>query len=59
MARPLHIYTDGVPESGHILHDYLNYILGEDGQDIVPEVGYVRLNLVDENLVTDQLGRLG
>lgn len=58
MARPLHIYTNGVPEKGHILNDYFNYIFSEEGQDIVPEVGYVRLNLVDEDLITNQVAKL-
>jgi phosphate transport system substrate-binding protein len=58
LARPLHIYTDGVPESGNVVNDYLKYILGEDGQDIVPVVGYVRLSLVDANLSTTQLAKL-
>jgi phosphate transport system substrate-binding protein len=58
MARPLHIYTDGVPESDDVISDYLKYILGEDGQDIVPEVGYVRLSLVDTNLANSQLAKL-
>jgi len=58
MARPLHIYTDDVPESGTVINDYLQYVLGEEGQDIVPEVGYVRLSLVNENLITEQLEKL-
>jgi len=58
MARPLHIYTNDVPESGNVINDYLQYILGEEGQSIVPEVGYVRLSLVDEDLATDQLALL-
>jgi phosphate transport system substrate-binding protein len=58
MARPLHIYTDGVPESDHVINDYLQYVLSEDGQDVVPLVGYVRLSLVDEDLITDQLALL-
>jgi phosphate transport system substrate-binding protein len=58
MARPLHIYTDGVPSSDHVIYEYLNYIFSEEGQDIVPDVGYVRLNLVDEDLLTDQLAKL-
>ncbi len=62
MARPLHIYTDGVPspesERGAAVHDYLAFVLGEDGQAIVPELGYVRLSLVDPSLVTSQLARL-
>jgi phosphate transport system substrate-binding protein len=58
MARPLHIYTDGIPEEGNVINDYLKYIFSEDGQDIIPEVGYVRLNLVDNNLITSQLAKL-
>ena len=58
MARPLHIYTDGVPESDSIINDYLEYILGEDGQAIVPEVGYVKLELVDSTLASIQLSKL-
>jgi phosphate transport system substrate-binding protein len=58
IARPLHIYTNDIPESGNVINEYLNYILGEDGQAIVPEVGYVQLSLVDDNLVTNQLAQL-
>jgi phosphate transport system substrate-binding protein len=58
IARPLHIYTDGIPTSGNIINDYLQYILSDDGQDIVPEVGYVKLSLVDQNLATSQLAKL-
>lgn len=46
ITRPLHIYTDDIPsgetqESQAVL-DYLRYIFSEDGQSVVPEVGYVR-----------------
>jgi len=58
IARPLHIYTNGIPKNDNIINDYLSYILSEEGQDIVPEVGYVRLSLVNENLITDQLSKL-
>jgi len=58
MARPLHIYTDGIPEEGDIINDYLTYILGEEGQAIVPEVGYVKLELVDSTLAGTQLAKL-
>ena len=58
MARPLHIYTNGVPDSGDVINDYLKYILSEEGQDLVPEVGYVRLSLVDESLISEQLAKL-
>ncbi len=63
MARPLHIYTDGIPsmdsETGKAIREYLKYILSEEGQSIVPQVGYVRLSLVDATIVTAQLARLG
>jgi phosphate transport system substrate-binding protein len=58
MARPLYIYTNGIPESGDVINDYLNYILSEEGQDLVPEVGYVRLSLVDDTLVSTQLDKI-
>ena len=58
MARPLHIYTDGIPDSDNVISDYLKYILGEDGQDIIPQVGYVKLSLVASNLASDQLAKL-
>ena len=58
MARPLHIYTDEVPETGSVINDYLTFVLGEEGQEIVSEVGYVKLDLVDQNLVTNQLAKL-
>jgi phosphate transport system substrate-binding protein len=58
MARPLHIYTDGIPGQDDIINEYLRYVLGDEGQAIVPEVGYVRLSLVSQNLVTSQLAKL-
>lgn len=57
MARPLHIYTDGVPDSNDVISDYLKYILDE-GQDIVLQVGYVKLSLVNTNLASNQLEKL-
>jgi phosphate transport system substrate-binding protein len=39
LSRPLHIYTDGVPSPGTPINDYLRFILGEEGQSVVPEVG--------------------
>jgi len=58
MSRPLHIYTDGVPEEGTSLNNYLRFVLGSEGQNIVPEVGYVKLGLVDQSLLTEQLAKL-
>lgn len=63
MARPLHIYTDGMPKSDggekeQAVNKYLKYVLSEEGQDIVPEVGYVRLSLVDSTLASSQLAKL-
>ena len=58
MARPLHIYTDGVQDKTNPVYDYLKFILGPNGQSFVPEVGYVKLELADENLAATQLNRL-
>jgi phosphate transport system substrate-binding protein len=62
MARPLHIYTDGVPgpngsERQKSVNEYLRFILGR-GQELVQEIGYVQLDLVDPDLVADQLAKL-
>ena len=58
LARPLHIYTDGIPKTDNSVNEYLRYILSEEGQSIVPTVGYVKLSDVNEKLVTDQLAKL-
>ncbi|MGA1822705.1 MAG: PstS family phosphate ABC transporter substrate-binding protein [Thermoplasmatota archaeon] len=58
MARPLHIYTDGIPESGDVRNDYLQYVFSEEGQSIVPEVGYVKLELVSQSLLNEQRTQL-
>lgn len=58
LSRPLHIYTDGIPEEGDIVNDYLRFILSEEGQSIVPEVGYVKLGLVDQNMLATQRAKL-
>jgi phosphate transport system substrate-binding protein len=58
MARPLHIYTDGIPEEGSVVNDYLKFVFSDEGQGIVPEVGYVRLSLVDPSLITNQAAKL-
>jgi phosphate transport system substrate-binding protein len=62
MARPLHIYTDGMPDEttpkGKAIAEYLRFILSDEGQDLVPEVGYVKLDLVDANLLESQRAKL-
>ncbi len=62
MARPLFIYTNGIPdkttEKGKAINEYLKYILSDAGQDIVTEVGYVKLALVDPTIITRQLAKL-
>jgi phosphate transport system substrate-binding protein len=59
MARPLFIYTNGVPATGSVINKYLRYVFSDKGQDVVPVVGYVRLSLVDQTLITTQLAKLG
>ncbi len=58
MSRPLHIYTDSVPETGSTINDYLSYVLSEDGQEIVPEVGYVKVGDIKPGLLQEQQSRL-
>ncbi len=58
MARPLHIYTDGVPETGSVINEYLQYVFSNEGQAIIPEVGYVKLSLVDQSLIDNQVALL-
>ena len=62
MARPLHIYTNGVPtnstDKGKAINAYLKYILSEQGQNIVPQVGYVKVSLVDPTIIPAQLSKL-
>ena len=47
-----------------VLIDYLSnrdevkYILSDEGQEIVTEVGYVQLDLVDTSLISNQLTKL-
>ncbi|MBS3816623.1 MAG: substrate-binding domain-containing protein [Candidatus Thermoplasmatota archaeon] len=59
LSRPLHIYTDGVPEEGSTINDYLRYVLSEEGQSIVPGVGYIKVGDVSPGLLQHQLDRLG
>lgn len=62
MARPLHIYTNGVPstssDKGKAINAYLKYILSEKGQNMVPEVGYIKVSLVDPTIIPAQLSKL-
>ncbi|MFQ6058680.1 MAG: phosphate ABC transporter substrate-binding protein [Anaerolineae bacterium] len=41
VARPLYMYTDGQPTG--MIKDYLDWILSEEGQRIVAELGFVPL----------------
>jgi len=62
MARPLHIYTNGIPnkstDKGKAINQYLNYILSDEGQNLVPDVGYVKVSLVDPTIMPAQLEKL-
>lgn len=50
LGRPIFMVTDGKPAAGSALHEYFTYAMNE-GQDIVPEVGYVAL---DEAVLNEQ-----
>ena len=63
MARPLHIYTNGKPtlsdKRTSAIHAYIEFVLSEEGQELVPFVGFVKLDLVNATLRSDQLRSLG
>jgi phosphate transport system substrate-binding protein len=62
IARPLYIYTNGIPdtttEKGQAINEYLQYVLSDEGQDIVLELGYVKLDLVDPSVIIYQRAKL-
>lgn len=62
MARPLHIYTNGIPnnstDKGKAINAYLKYILSEEGQNLAPEVGYIKVSLVDPTILSTQRAKL-
>jgi phosphate transport system substrate-binding protein len=41
IARPLYMYTNGQPEG--VIRDYLQWIMGAEGQAIVQELGFIPL----------------
>lgn len=47
LTRPLHVYTDGVPQGNetksNVIRDYLSFILSDEGQSVVPDIGYVKV----------------
>ena len=62
IARPLHIYTNGIPnkstDKGKAINEYLKFILSEEGQNLVPEIGYVKLSLVDPTIIPTEIEKL-
>lgn len=59
LSRPIFIYTDGVPEEGSTINEYMRYVLSEDGQSIVPQVGYVKVEDVTPGVLQEQKDALG
>ncbi len=51
VTRPIHIYTDGIPDgsddTSQALRDYLQFVLSEEGQSQAPDVGYVKVSDFD------------
>lgn len=52
LARPLFFYTNGAPSG--VLLDYLEWVLGEEGQTLLEEIGFFRVNQlqVEQNELT-------
>ncbi len=42
IARDLYMYTDGQPEG--LLKEYLDWIMSDEAQEIVAELGFVPVN---------------
>lgn len=57
LSRPIFMVTDGVPQRGTILYDYLAYGLHpEGGQRLIADVGYVPLDEATRNDLRTRLG---
>jgi phosphate transport system substrate-binding protein len=54
ISRYLYIYTDDIPEGA--IADYIKFILSNEGQDIVDNVGYIKL---PNSIISEQQNNLG
>lgn len=45
IARPLYMYTNGQPTG--VIHDYLEWIMGPEGQHVVQDLGFIPLQQGD------------
>jgi phosphate transport system substrate-binding protein len=41
IARPLFMYTNGYPELGSAVYQFVTLYLSEDGQEIIDEIGFI------------------
>ena len=55
MARPIFVYTDDLGSKKSTVAKYLQYVFSDEGQKIVPEVGYVPVKDVDPDLDSKQI----
>ncbi|MBS7619211.1 PstS family phosphate ABC transporter substrate-binding protein [Candidatus Bathyarchaeota archaeon] len=53
ISRFLYVYTNGVPEGA--VKDYIKFMLSSEGQNIVEQVGYIK---VPQEILTEQLNKL-
>ena len=58
MARPLHMYTDAYADNRDAVEGYIAFALSDEGQEVVDEVGYVKIALVDSDLLESQRSML-
>ncbi len=56
LSRPLYIYTASDIQGP--VYDYIRYIMTDDGQALVPEVGYVKLSSTVQQAMLAQLDAL-
>ena len=58
MARPLRIYTDASAANSDVVNGYLSFAMSDEGQAGCDEVGYVKVEVVDANLLSLQRAAL-
>ena len=58
MGRQLHINTDANAANSDAVNGYLSFALSDEGQAVCDEVGYVKVELVDANLLSLQRAAL-
>ena len=52
------MYTDAYADNRDVVEGYIAFALSDEGQEVVDEVGYVKIALVDSDLLESQRSML-